>query len=203
MVARTFDRTRNLTTTLKLRNSDRENLSQILYPDRTKDLNGLPLYAYWIASFQTSKCKNCIRPNYKWSFFLDVIAERMNATFKYFEMSVNVLSENAYLEQRRKSIRSLNIQLKLDFYLSDLNDKFDLTSYDYNNWCYQAPLPDNISITDQILFLPMDKSCWMWLGVTVFVSTLVWRISEGHWSFPFGIFSYFTGQSQLIIRIQT
>jgi hypothetical protein len=63
--------------------------------------------------------------------------------------------------------------------------------------CFIAPLPPKHSTTELILFMPLDKSCWIFLGVTVGISAIIWRFFEGsnsHWKFLFGMFALFVGQ---------
>jgi hypothetical protein len=65
-----------------------------------------------------------------------------------------------------------------------------------------VPLPPPYSIYELILILPLDKSTWMWLGITLVASGLVWKLLEGatHWNFLFGTFGFFVGK---LIKVQT
>lgn len=174
-----------------------ENLTEI-FPDKAKDLNGSPIFAVYVQgpdAFTSNDQTFC-----RWTYFLDIIAEKLNSTIIYKEIPLNESSWEAYRETREIWMKKLLSKKKLDFYLNYPNHKWDLQSYNHHSWCFLAPLPKKHSIVELILFMPLDKMCWMWLGSTIAVSTILWRISDGHWNFLFGAFGYLVGKYPVKIR---
>lgn len=196
IVARSYDATNSQVILRKFGSPHRnyKNLSGILFSINKKDYNGKTLYVVYYDHLEVF---NDI-PIYRWTFYIHTVVEKLNATLEYIPISGLTKYTQATIERSR-----LEEEWKLDFFLNSEPAKTDLESYYKEDWCYVAPNPKPYSITETILILPMDKECWKWLGITIALSTLIWRISEGHWNFAFGAFSFFMGQAQLVIRIRT
>lgn len=201
-IAKYFDISKNFTTFLTLDNIQKENFTEILFPDKVKSLDGVELYAAYMDD-QNAVYIGEESPICMWYFYVEIVAEKLNTTVKYIKLRENDTDSKSYQADRANQMVELIANNKLDFYLNYHKAKYDLESYYYENYCYMAPLPQPYSITELILFLPLDTSCWKYLGITLVASTVVWRLSENHWSFPFGAFSYFMGQAQLVVRIKT
>lgn len=190
VVARSFDGTLRT-----FKDVQYGNLSKALFPTKSLNLKGRKLYVVYRSSYFYYFDDEHELPITNRNYFLYTVAERFNATLKFSKISRKT--------DINEKIKNLTRRNKLDFYLSTEQGKSDLESYVKEDWCFLAPEPEPYSITELILFLPMDSSTWFWFGITMVVSTLIWRLSEGHWSFPFGAFAFFTGQAQLVIRIRT
>lgn len=185
-------------------NSKAESLSQMLFPEKGKNFNGNPIYAVFTNDDDYDPIKT--RPNCKWNPLLDILAERLNATLIFREVPQSKASSEESGENEIFWIQKLIKEKRLDFapkFWLGTNVKSHLESYHYDSWCFVAPLPNSYSITELILFLPMDKFCWMWLGVTISITAIILKIFDGHWNFFFGAFSHFMAQAQLIQRVQT
>lgn len=197
ILAKIYDWTTFKTEIKIVENSHGGNLSGYLFRDKSKNLNGNKIYASYLNDSDTHVLETG-RPNSKWTLYLDILAEKLNASLEFNRFQRDESSFEVYSQTRRRLIDEGISKKKLDFYLNYPQNKFELESYNNREYCIMAPLPKPYSITELILFLPLDISCWKWLGITITVSALVWRISENHWSFHFGAFSYFMGQSQSI-----
>lgn len=194
---KSFDLTKNLATYKTLEGF--QNLSEVLFPQKGKNLNGNQLHVAYEENDDLNYdgeayMSGILIPISKQTFFLKTVAQKLNAKLVY-----NLIHEAG----RHETMTNLINEGKLDFHVNYVKGKYDLESYNYIDSCFLVPLTPYHSIVELILFLPMDGSCWMWLGITIAASTLVWRVLEGHWGFPFGAFAFFVGQSQLIIRVQT
>lgn len=191
VVAKSFDMTSNLPKFEIFKDSKRENLSLILFPDKTKNLQGKSINVF--TSQLVGSNKNYLID--MWNFFIDIIVEKLNATM---QLTDNVLTSNS-----DESLDKYVAEKKLDLYLEYQGPVFELRSHYRQDVCFVVPLPNSYSIAELILFLPLDQSCWMWLGITIAVSTFLWRFSESHWHFPFGAFAIAMYQTQLNIRVRT
>lgn len=192
--ARSFHRTQNSTTIFSFERSKHKNLSKVLFPDKAKNLNEFPLYVAFYDEADDSFLET-IEPISVWTKYFHAVSENLNATLKYVRVPVIFSTQDEFYETVRKGVTDLENKGKLDFLYYYFGGKTELESYRYEEACYLVHLPPEYSITELILFLPLDNACWMWLGITVAFSTIIWRISEGHWNFFFGAFAYFVGQS--------
>lgn len=122
----------------------------------------------------------------------------MNATLHYFVIPLDETSMNSLQVSRQMSIGKAIRNDKLDFYLNGFASKGDFVTHNYIDWCYLAPLPAKFSIYELILILPLDRSCWMWLGISVGISAIIWSMKEGFgtfWDVSFRIFRFSVLQS--------
>ena len=90
----------------------------------------------------------------KWKSFLSIVAEKLNATVKYnfVERESLETSDMPYLIAQNRSLNGT-----LDFYL-EFDPLFGaLYSYNQVDWCYQVANPPSYSVTELILFLPLDQ----------------------------------------------
>jgi hypothetical protein len=198
VILRSFYMTKGLTILKVFENSQHENISQILFPDKAKNLNGYPLFVAFDTTVE-SFILNAKLHN-KWNYFVKIVAEKLNAKIEYILFKVGNASMEIFRLKQKNFIKTGIIQNTLDFYLDSFPISLDLQSYYYIEQCFLVPLPPEYSIYQLILTMPLDKSCWMWLGITIAVSTLVWRIFEGHWGFLFGACAKFVGQ---FVKIKT
>lgn len=138
----------------------------------------------------------------KYSHYIDIIAQKMNASINYVEVAKNAKTLKEIWEATGREIKEM---LKiLDLFLESSYGG-DHRGYIYTHhllaYCYIAPLPPKIAIYDQILFRPMDKVVWIYCGVSIVLSALIWRIfknfgaNDSLWHFIFGVFAFFVGQS--------
>lgn len=193
IIARNYDW--NLDTFRTFKNFKLENFSEIIFHQKAPNYNGDALHVVYMNSPDAhNPIKGQTRPNCKWIYFLDIVADKLNATLNFIEIPRNQSSWEAREATRKKFIIKHIREEKLDFYLNFNMFKFSLESYDHLDWCFIAPLPPSFSIAEMVLILPLDPSCWMWLGITVAISALLWRISEHHWNFLFGVFALFVGK---------
>ena len=197
IILRSFYRTQQLTLFKAFKSSRQENLSQIIFPDKAKNLHGFPLYIAYSESSNTKLVEDKFVN--KWLFYLNTVAEKLNATLKYREIKIDFRRDlNETITNSILSIRILLKMNELDF-LTDIQAGYDLNCYNYVELCISAPLPPKVQNYEMILILPLDKSCWMWLGLTVTLSAVVWRILEGrvvggaHSKFLFGSCALFLG----------
>lgn len=190
-----IDRVNHAVHSKNFTNANQKNLSEILFPTQTKNLNKRPLIInYYFKSIFVFKSNKTNNIHCKWIYFLKIVAEKMNATLNFIEIILDKTDRKSEIESKKDGIRDL-LHTDYDFFLNGFRTKSDLESYNYHDWCFIAPLPEPYPIFELILFLPLDKSCWMWLGITAATLTFIWRMSEGHWNFFFGVFAYFVGQS--------
>lgn len=195
VIVKSFDRTRNKEILAPFESFEDESL----FPDKAKNLKRLKLYAAYmnyIGAFDVGED----RPNCKFNYFLDIIEEKLNATIIYHKIPADETNWSNFHNTRDKWIRKLIKEEKLDFFLNHGNQKFNLETYNNVEFCFIAPWPKSYSITELILILPLDASCWTWLLITIAISTILWRLSEGHWNFLFGAFALFVGQET---KVQT
>lgn len=193
VIARIFDILERSAIFTSFENAQYENLSEILFPEKKIDFDGYLLYvAFGDGTFAGVYDWN-EKPNCIWTYYLDIVAEKFNADLEFTEIPRNETFE-PYRETRERHMLKLIDKRNLDFHLNYYSDKSDLQSYHYEYLCFYAPVPNPFPIIELIFFLPLDKDCWMWLLITIAVSTFLWRFSEGHWNFPFGAFSYLMGQ---------
>lgn len=195
VIARSFD----WSTQQVIRSEVPQNLSASLFRDKLKNLNlnERELYVAHMNSPFSHTYRDDdgdIQVNSKWMFYLEIITEKLNATIELNIVRRNEKSWDDMEDTKEDSMVKLIEQGMLDFFLHFGDYKFDLESYNYVDWCFIAPLPKSYSIAELILILPLDPFCWMWLGITVAISALLWRISEHHWNFLFGAFALFVGK---------
>jgi hypothetical protein len=192
VIAKIFHTHQNFTTVYEFQNFHHENLSELLFPDKTKTLNNSPIYVALGVPY-ISKERKFFN---KWEFFIEIVKEKLNASLAFnFIVSKEQAPMKVMFHMQEVSIKLHEIG-KLDFLLNNLYDDHEtLQCYNSVELCFLAPLPPKYSIYELILVLPFDKLCWMYLGVTIAISAIAWRIIENHWNFIFGIFAFFVGQS--------
>lgn len=178
------------------KSSHHKNLSKILYPEKMKNLEKFPLYvAYSVHGFThvtlDGKLINI------WTHFAEIVAEKLNATLTYVKIEVDKTSRGNLIVSEKKNFVKLSQERRLDFFVN-ANFKSELECYHTIDQCFLVPIPPEYSIYELILVLPLDKSCWIFLGVTIGVLALFWRLFEGsgaHWNLIFGSFALFVGKS--------
>lgn len=199
VITRNFDKTKNLTILKTFEEAQVENLSELLFPDKAQNLNGLPIdvvfYNFNDAFMLNGKIYN------KWTYFMEIVAQKLNGTLQYQE----VIPDKESVEKYRNSLIQQLIEFskndKFDFFPNAFFDTSTLISYNYESFCFMVPLPPKYSIFELVLILPLDKSCWMWLGISVAISFILWSLFEGsgiQWNFLFGMYAFFFGQSATI-----
>lgn len=196
VIAKNYDKSQYLTNLKAFESFQHENLSQLLFPEKTQNLNGNLLHIAFMDfadSYQYVSFGKLVI-NCKWTFFLEIVAEQLNGTLNFTEIPKNRTSWEAYDNTLDKWIKDLTQARKLDFYLNH-HSKLDLDSYNSLDWCFVLTVPPTYSIAELVLILPLDMLCWLWLLVTIAISTLIWRISEYHWNFFFGTFALIVGKS--------
>lgn len=125
------------------------------------------------------------------------MGEKLNATMRLINIVIDHSSAKNYERSIKQKVDELITTEKIDFYINAVVSK-DLQSYNFVEFCSLVPLPPKYSIYELILILPLDKSCWMWLGITVVVCAVIWKMFERSKTgsgFLFGIFAFFVGQS--------
>lgn len=171
-----------------------KNISNIIFPNKLNNLEGFPLSIAGLeGEFYDDKAYS------KFTYFVEILTTKLNATLKYIKIPKP--DPKNYSKSIQKHFTRLCGDGKCDiiFLPQKLHQIFQ--AYNFVDQCFLAPMPPKRSIYELILTLPLDKSCWMWLGITVAVSALIWRIFEGpksHWNFLFGIFALFVGQDSNI-----
>lgn len=190
---KSYERSLKLTTTQVYNESQIENLSNLLFPDRTKNLNRMKLFANFFSHHNVIIAENKVHS--AWAYFLEAAAKNLNANIEYIQLPFD---KNTTTDIQIKLVYQQFIKGELDFFLNHFFGHGDLQSYNINEYCFVAPLPPKYSIVELVLILPLDKSCWMWLGISLFVSSIIWILFEGAGSslkFMFGMFAFFVGQS--------
>lgn len=197
IVVRNYYRTKNLTTIDTFESSQQENLAaEILFPDKSRNLQKFPLYVLYDTLnthqgfFLNGKLYN------RYTYFVETLAEKMNATLVYEEMKFNRSEDTDGFQERWQYLNEIISQKYIDIALFHA---FGISNgnIEYYATCFLVPLPPKYSIYELILILPLDASCWMMLGITVAVSALVWRIFEGpqaQWDFLFAVYAQFVGK---------
>lgn len=193
------DWSNNVQSSLSFNEPSIENLSSKLFPNKLKNLQGLPMDVklshepdhdeyYWIGVLIN-----------KLTYFVDIIVEKLNVTVSYSQ-APQELETAGYCNVDIYALHQLGLTGKFDIFLS--TKLFgDLITYNAREYCYIVTLPKRTTIYEKILILPLDGSCWFWLAIVMLVSTLIWKLYgllEGkkyHWTFMFGMFSFFVGQS--------
>ncbi len=200
VIFRSFFRTKKLTTFRTFNNSKHENLSQIFFPDKAKDLEGFPIKIILTnRDLEDMKRKEIYNP---WRDYLSAIAQALNATLSvkitFIEYDPKTPSTTDYTRELYERCKQLSYEDKLDLqpqvFVSPMRV---LSKYFYEKNCWNVPLPPKYTIYEQVLFLPLDSSCWIFLGITTAMSAVLWRLLEGpgsQWNFLFGIYSLFVGQ---------
>ena len=188
VILRSFHKTRNLKILRKFKNFHRENLSKIIFSDNSRDLYGQPLHVLYH--------ENNIKafPN-KWTFFLEIVAKKLNSSIIYTKVKPNYKTDRTFSESYRYILYEFMVNATVDFDLTFFN--YQLESYSYIELCFVCPPPKTFFIYELILILPLDNSCWMALGLTILLTAIIWRIFEGpksHLRFLFGIYSLMVGQ---------
>lgn len=176
-----------------------ENVSELLFPDKSQNLYGLPIYVAFV-DFSDVLLRNG-KIYSKWTFFADIVAEKLNGTLQYNQIIPSMESFEKFDETLKKSLTSFGVKDQLDLFINDHFPLSELTSYNFNTYCFMVPLPPKYSIFELILILPLDNLCWMWLGISVIVSFIIWSVFEGsgiQWNFLFGIYAFFVGQNTRI-----
>lgn len=205
IIARTYNVTTRSMTNQTFEKFQHENLSQVLFSDKVKNLNGRPIYTAWMITDRALSYPGygIGELNCRWTYFAEIVAEKLNTNVQFIQIPRNNTSWEALMSTEDKWVKKLSKNKTLDLCFGCSGRVHELKSYYNLDICLWVPIPPPFSITELILILPMDSNCWKWLMITIAVSSLVWKISEGHWSFPFGAFSYFMGQAQLSVRIRT
>lgn len=187
-----FYRTKNSTTYEIFKSTNHKNLSKIFFPNKVDNLHKFPTYAVFVDSYNVHAYNGAVMC--KWTYFLEIIADKLNTTINHKEIKID---PNSDIGTTKRYIRSLvNYLIKngtFDFYLNGFLGEGDLESYNYDEMCFLVPLPPIYSIWTLVLILPLDKSTWICLAVTVAVSVTIWKLldKKSHWNFLFGCFGFF------------
>lgn len=196
---RTFFKTKNLTTTCILNNSKVENISDLLFPDKAQHLYGLPINVVYFNFFDAFVVDGKVYN--KWTYFVEIVAQKLNGTLNFREIILNKETVEKYSESLENQTNELIESDKLDFFINGVYTNSRLHSYNYQEYCFMVPLPPKYSIFELVLILPLDKSCWMWLGISVAASFILWSVTEGSgikWKFLFAMYAFFLGQNARI-----
>jgi hypothetical protein len=188
VILRSFYRTKNLTIYETFKDANSENLSLILFPDKTKNLNGFPQYIVF------TKYGNIYG---KWIAFFETAAQKLNLTLNNIEIVVKNRTQKNFHPRVLSELKNLIEEDRMDFFITNLFRHVLLKTYSFFELCYLVPLPPKYSIYELVLILPLDYISWTCLGFTVAVSALAWRLFEGsgaHWNFLFGSYAVFLNQ---------
>ncbi len=194
MILRSFCAAKNLTTFQSFDDSKHENLSQIFFPKKEVNLEGSKLYAGHSHLFHERLFKDYNDElTHYWKEYLEIVAEKFNANIEYVEIPIRSPRE---LED---IIAKLSFIGKFDILIEELTQPYflDLVTYKYSHECYMVASPKPYKIYELVLILPLDQFCWIFLGITSALSTVIWRFLDGpgsQWNFLFGIYSLFVGQ---------
>ena len=190
-----FDKRKKLFQTIILGNSSIEQ-NNYLFPDKVSDLMKSRIHVAYYPHRNIRKWKGKVKN--KMVYFTEMVAEKLNATLKYVETDYKGIGVDKEFNSRTiETIRKYRKNEKLDIFLNGYGHFGDFQTYEFEDWCWIVPLPPKVSIYEQILFLPLDKYCWIFLFSLTLVSSILWRFIEGpsmHWQFIFGIYAMFVGQ---------
>ena len=199
MISQNFFRTKSLTAFHTFDNFQRENLSKIFFPDKAKNLDEFPLHVM----LPGSKGQNFIYNQQgedagSLALWVETIAGQMNASLIYVSCDAENLTSWLAISRKLSSEGRLDILVDAPDYLWEImNERPNLYCYRVVEECLCAPLPPGYSIYEQVLILPLDGACWLWLAITTFISAILWRFLEGpgsQWKFLFCIYSLFVGK---------
>ncbi len=187
IVLRNFYKTKNLTTFRTFDSNERENLSEILFPNKVSNVEGFIFNIGFIEFQEEFKYKG--RVESKWTTLIEILISKVNGTLKFHQYFNDEESIQGYEKDE--------IEGKIDFHLNGYFYNGIFNSYTNSEFCFMVPLPRSYTVYEMILFLPFEKSCWISLGLTVIASAFIWRIFEGpgsQWRLFFGVFALFVGQ---------
>ncbi len=181
IIVQNYFRTRNSTTFEVFKDLQREeNLSLKVFPDKSKNFDQFPLR---IGYDRAPVLFDNVNIHKQYQELMEVLAENLNASF-----NTSIFSKALYSGEDKR----------LDIYVtSSHHSVFHLQSKIYFELCYILALPPEYSVYELIFFLPFDKYCWIFLGVTVALTAIVWRKFEGpgsQWNFLFAVYSLLVGQ---------
>ncbi len=138
-----------------------QNLLEHIFPDKFSNLLGSPIYA----AYNDNNFDNALIIKQK-SFFMELVAEKLNGTLKYNKIKIKEVNESLHEKGFHVFIPIIKAasERKLDFYLNGLRFYGGLQSYEYEEKCFWILVPPSYYIYEQILFMPLELSCWIWLG---------------------------------------
>lgn len=174
-----------------------ENLPRNLFVDKTKNLQKIPLnVAISKSDFNTVPLRNG-KMLTKYSSFLAIVAKSMNTSINFTDMRQILINNGFNKAKMQQELLIMFFQKNLDLSIidntfSEASPNFIVKMQDEN--CYLLNIPPEIPIIEQILFRPMDKICWILLGVVVAISAVIWKFFDAHWEFLFAIFGLLVNQ---------
>lgn len=179
----------NMTTCTVFRNFNIKNLSKWVFPRKEENLDRFPLYIIYVednSEVYEGRVQN------KWTYFAEILAEKMNASLDFNGV---IVPDPSNVKELVNYLRDLISDRKYDIFFYPTKQHQLFQGYAFYGHCFIAPTPAKYSIYELIPFLPLDRSCWMWLGIAFGVSAIIWRVSEGSlWNFLFGMFAQFVGK---------
>ncbi len=164
VIFRSFFRTKNLTTFRTFEHSKHENLSQIFFPDKAKNLEGFPLkvvFTDWDLQFiRKFEGFNV----YRGDSHIEILFEELNMTDK---ASSYVLKDIENWQSMGRALGKMYGDLisndEMDIHAALARGYgMELNCYQTERICFLAPLPETYSIYEQVLILPLDGACWFW-----------------------------------------
>ncbi len=163
VIFRSFFRTKNVTIFRTFNDSKHENLSQIFFPDKTKNLEGFPLKVVFGAAEELFQFQYKANP---WINHVKIIAEslKMKLTMKKLPVNLNWKKYEYYLFDVYKAYKSLISADQMDIHMNAFSkpNYSHLNCYREVEGCFWIPLPPEHAFYEQVLFLPLDQSCWIW-----------------------------------------
>lgn len=177
-----------------------KNLSKLLFPDKLKNLHGSTLKITFADSMETLINHDRTTLD-KLMNFLAIIKQKMNATLDFIEIAQLWYERGPLWEAVREDLSKIYHKIDMHMWTQPNNLIGVINYYEKEKICLLVPYPPKISIIDQILFRPLEREVWMYLGISIGVTAIVWRLHRNYGAndstgnFLFGIFSFFVGQS--------
>lgn len=183
--------TKNSLTLKIFKNANFQNISQIIFPDKLRNLQKYPINIFYHEGYVVHLYNGKLYS--EWNFYFNIVAAKLNSSINLIKLYPNHGSSEE-LEMEMTKHHESRIY---DVLLIPIAEPQLFQEYDFQQRCFLAPVPPERSMYEVILFLPLDISCWMWLALTFAISALIWRIFEGpnsQWKILFGLFALFVGQ---------
>lgn len=186
-----------------VKKDQQESSSFSFFEDKTSKLNQHNLNIIYKNSHATSTFLQNGKVLSKYTYYLDILAQFMNASLNFIEIVKTFETIEDFNSKIQSEIKEKITRGKLDLSIIEnvfLRRTSKLLSRQQQENCFMLEIPPKIAIYEQILILPLDRTCWILLGVVIFISAVVWWIfnliykMSSHWSFLFGIYGLFLGQ---------
>lgn len=172
--------------------------SEVLFPDKLKDMNGYIFRVFVTSQEPRIRCKK----DFCRGVDIDVmriIAEKHNARVAIETISIDRKDARTFVYS---SLNNGNFDMSLltmmEFYGTN---KFwrKINTFDVNAFCAMIPLPEKLSFL-MYLLSPFDLSSWLSMLLVIAGSAIIWQItrkinSVSTFSFIYGVCASFVGQS--------